>query len=158
MSMLAYYHHLEPTSFYLFPVVPHFPYILNKHIANLTDFGPYGTQSPGPTGEGIWDPNSWGQFLGRIRLINSLIMHYLVGNIPSFTSFFILISHSLTLTQGGTSLRRGRDKGFTDASHIAGQATRTNGCKPKMVGLFINMYTQTTIIILISLCFLLYHI
>ena len=67
MSMLAYYHHLEPTSFYLFPVVPHFPYILNKHIANLTDFGPFGTQVPGPTGEGIWDPNSYGQFLGMSK-------------------------------------------------------------------------------------------
>ena len=67
MSMLAYYHYLEPTSFYLFPVVPHYPYVLNKHIANLTDFGPYGRQVPGPTGEGIWDPNSWGQFLGMTR-------------------------------------------------------------------------------------------
>lgn len=97
MSMLAYYHHLEPKEFYLFPVVPHYAYVMNKYICNLTDFGPLGTQLPGPTGRGIWDPNSYGQFLG------------------------------------GTSRYRGRDKGFTDASHIAGQAMRTNGCKPKMV-------------------------
>ena len=95
--MLAYYHHMEPAEFALFPVVPAHPYVLNKYICNLTDFSPDGREIPGPTGKGIWDPNSYGQFLG------------------------------------GTSLRRGRDKGFTDASHIAGQAMRTNGCKPKMV-------------------------
>ena len=92
MSMLAYYHNVEPAEFALFPVVPAHPYVLNKYICNLTDFSPEGREVPGPTGKGIWDPNSYGQFLG------------------------------------GTSLRRGRDKGFTDASHIAGQAMRTNGC------------------------------
>ena len=97
MSMLAYYHELFPTDFHLLPVIPTHPYVLNKYICNLTDFSPIGAYIPAPTGEGIWDPNSWGQFLG------------------------------------GTSSRRGRDKGFTDASHIAGQAMRTNFCRPQMI-------------------------
>ncbi len=48
-------------------------------------------------GKGVWDPNSWGQFLG------------------------------------GTATKRGRDKGFSDASHVAGQAIRTSLCRPHML-------------------------
>ena len=47
--------------------------------------------------DGIWDPNSWGQFIG------------------------------------GTSSKNGRDKGFTDGSHIAGIAIRIAKCKPHMM-------------------------
>jgi hypothetical protein len=97
MSMLGYYHHLYPKDFYLFPVVPKHPYFMNRHVCNMSAFGPEGHLVGPPTGKGIWDPNSWGQYLG------------------------------------GTSLRRGRDRGFTDSSHISGQAMRTTGCRPKMM-------------------------
>jgi hypothetical protein len=97
MSMLAYYHYLFPKDFLLFPVTPLFNYVLNRHICNLSEFGPDGREAGEATGNGIWDPNSWGQFLG------------------------------------GTATKRGRDKGFTDSSHIAGQAMRTNMCRPHML-------------------------
>lgn len=92
MSMLAYYHEINPQGFRIFPVVPAHTYNLNKYVVNMSRFGPYGDEVGPPTGHGIWDPNSWGQLIG------------------------------------GTATKKGRDKGFTDPSHIAGQAIRMNGC------------------------------
>lgn len=97
MSMLAYYHHIRPEDFYLLPVVPRHDYLLNKYVCNMSDFGPDGKEIPMNTFDGVWDPNSWGQYLG------------------------------------GTSNRKGRDRGFTDSSHIAGQAMRTSGCRPQVL-------------------------
>jgi len=97
MSMLAFYHHEHPSEFKLFPVVPAHPYITNRYVANMSDYGPGGLQVGPATGHGVWDPNSWGQLLG------------------------------------GTSSKNGRDKGFTDSSHIAGQAIRLNDCTIRML-------------------------
>jgi hypothetical protein len=97
MSMLAYYHHLYPEVFPLLPVVPAYTYLLNRYVTNMSHFGPGGEQVGAATGHGVWDPNSWGQFIG------------------------------------GTSVKRGADKGFTDSSHIAGQAIRTNLCRVSML-------------------------
>jgi hypothetical protein len=97
MSMLAFYHHVRPTEFKLFPVVPTFEYVLNKYVMNMSLFGPGGSDVGPATGHGIWDPNSWGQLIG------------------------------------GTSTKKGRDKGFTDGTHIAGQAIRLNPCEFKMM-------------------------
>ena len=96
MSMLAYYHHLYPNEFKLLPVVPVHDYILNRFVCNMSRFAPGGPEVGPPTGLGIWDPNSWGQFIG------------------------------------GTSNRKGRDVGFTDSSHISGQAIRMSKCKVLM--------------------------
>lgn len=106
MSMLAYYHELDPNPPYglmLLPVVPLYNYHLNRYVCNMSEFGPHGREAGPPTGNGIWDPNSWGQLIG------------------------------------GTDSRRGRDKGFTDASHIAGQAIRTSQCHVKMLCLPISI-------------------
>ena len=97
MSMLAYYHHIQPNEFKLLPVVSTYNYILNRHVCNMSDFGPNGHETGPATLDGIWDPNSWGQYLG------------------------------------GTSRKGGRDKGFTDGTHIAGQAIRTSNCFAKML-------------------------
>jgi len=97
MSMLAYYHELAPEEFKIFPVVPDHNYIRTRYICNISAYGPHGHEIPAPTGEGIWDPNSWGQYIG------------------------------------GTSRKRGRDIGFTDNSHIAGQAIRVANCLPAML-------------------------
>ena len=94
--MLAYYHRIRPKDFFLLPVVPNYEYMLNRHVCNMSDFGPNGREVGPATGVGIWDPNSWGQFIG------------------------------------GTSITKGRNKGFTDSSHIAGQAIRTTKCTSKM--------------------------
>ena len=58
MSMLAYYHHIRPENFFLFPVVPKYEYYLNRHVCNMSEFGPEGREVGPPTGEGIWDPVS----------------------------------------------------------------------------------------------------
>ena len=94
MSMLGYYHYLYPKKFLLLPIVPRYDYYLHKLWSNLTAFSPIGHEIAAPTGVGIWDPNSWGQYMG------------------------------------GTSSRPGFDLQFTDRSHVAGQAIRTNKCIP----------------------------
>jgi hypothetical protein len=97
MSMLGYYHEINPSGFKIFPVVPAHEYTLNKYVINMSTFGPHGPDVGPATGHGIWDPNSWGQLIG------------------------------------GTATKKGRDKGFTDPSHIAGQAIRMNHCVLRML-------------------------
>lgn len=64
MSMLAYYHNIKPKEFYLFPVVPPHQYMYNRHTINMARFAPGGSDVGPPTGDGVWDPNSWGQYIG----------------------------------------------------------------------------------------------
>lgn len=97
MSMLAHYHNIRPREFQIFPVIPVHEYVPSRHICNLTSFAPGGHEVGPATLEGVWDPNSWGQFLG------------------------------------GTSRNHGKDPGFTDGSHIAGQAIRVSRCTVKMI-------------------------
>jgi hypothetical protein len=92
MSMLAYYHNLHPEELALFPVVPAHQYPVNRNIPNVTVFSPMGERSGYPIAHGIWDSNSWGQFIG------------------------------------GTHDKRGRNKRFTDGSHISGMAIRCVRC------------------------------
>ena len=97
MSMLAYYHAQYPHELKLLPVVPNYKkYLVSKHIGNISEWSPDGRFVGGPTGQGIWDPNSWGQFIG------------------------------------GTSKGGGKNKQFTDPTHIAGQAMRTTSCRPSI--------------------------
>lgn len=97
MSMLAHYHELYPDRLRLLPVVPNHPYNLNRHIIDINRFSSTGSEIVAPTGVGIWDANSWGQWLG------------------------------------GTSNKKGRDKHFTDPSHISGLAIRTTQCIAAML-------------------------
>jgi hypothetical protein len=96
MSMLAYYHEIHPEEMNLLPVVPAHNYNLNRFVCNMSRFGPGGPEVGPATGHGIWDANSWGQFIG------------------------------------GTNSKKGRDIGFTDSSHISGQAIRMSGCAVTM--------------------------
>ena len=100
MSLMAYFHELFPDSFHLLPVVPTYKYLKNRHIIDVGAYAPDGKEANGGKArdmEGIWDPNSWGQYIG------------------------------------GTSNKNGRDKGFTDGSHIAGIAIRIAKCRPHMM-------------------------
>lgn len=45
MSMLAYYHEIEPQELKLLPVVPAHDYILNKYVCNMSMFGPGGPEA-----------------------------------------------------------------------------------------------------------------
>lgn len=64
MSMLAYYSLRSPTNFSFFPVLPAYNYITNRYTGNMSSFA-VGGHCVGPaTGQGIWDPGSWGQHLG----------------------------------------------------------------------------------------------
>lgn len=98
MTMMGYYHDIEAKNLKLFPVVP-----LNKAypkpgnaICDLQSFTAHGSRVSGPTGVGIWDANSWGQYIG------------------------------------GTSRKKGRDKGFVDSSHISGQSIKHARCVVRM--------------------------
>jgi hypothetical protein len=44
MSMLAFYHEIEPNELKLLPVVPAHNYILNKYVCNMSMFGPGGPE------------------------------------------------------------------------------------------------------------------
>lgn len=96
MSILAYYRYLFPDRFQLLPVVPLRDYKRYKYIVNLNLFTSAGAETGGTTGEGIWDPGSWGQFLG------------------------------------GIAKSPGNSKGFSDPTHIPGQAMRVRNCRPAM--------------------------
>jgi hypothetical protein len=94
MSMISYFHEIEPDIMRLLPVLPPHPYVRMRYIIDLAQFAPGGGEVKGlVTGSAIWDPNSWGQFIG------------------------------------GTSSKRGKDKFFSDATHIAGMAIRTHHCR-----------------------------
>lgn len=98
MTMLGYYHHLQPTRFKIFPVTPVHKYHTSKFVPyDLLQYSPQGKSIGGPTGVGIWDSNSIGQYLG------------------------------------GTSSKRGHNKGFTDPTHLAGLGMRMSTCKPIFV-------------------------
>lgn len=119
MSMLAFFrvHSLQANGRPLLenlPVVPMYPKYPKPHVlmsgrgqsihgfanrrgfVDVSIFAPHGAATGAATAEGIWDPNSWGQFLG------------------------------------GTSRKKGRDKGFIDSQHIAGQAMLTSHCRVEM--------------------------
>jgi hypothetical protein len=66
MSMLAYFHHLNPTDLYLLPVIPSSSsaYLSTHHIKNISVFSPGGEKSSNPLGHGIFDSGSYGQYLG----------------------------------------------------------------------------------------------
>lgn len=82
------------------PVVPpHAAYPrrpTRRGFIDLSQFAPQGFSVGPRVAEGVWDPNSWGQFLG------------------------------------GTSRRQGRDRGFIDPAHIAGQAMLLKTCRVRM--------------------------
>lgn len=67
MTMLAYFRHLDNSSLYNFPVIPH---SLRSSYAWLTWPVPTNTKLEllehmnRADGVGLWDPSSWGQFLG----------------------------------------------------------------------------------------------
>lgn len=94
MTMLAFYHNQHPAVLGLLPSVPPFPFPTNRHIPDLNKYSPTGSDILSATGMAVWDPGSWGQFIG------------------------------------GTFGESGKDKGFTDGSHIGGLAMRFSQCKP----------------------------
>jgi len=95
MSILAFYREQNESALHNLPVAPRHNYYVNRYVCDMNDFAPGGSKAGPPLGLGIFDPNSWGQFLG------------------------------------GTHDRHGRNKRFTDPSHIIGQAIRLNpSCLP----------------------------
>jgi hypothetical protein len=75
MSMLGYYHHLHATEFKLLPVVPNSPlYFRNRHVCDIASFSPDGYSVGPATGHGIWDSNSWGQFIGGTSVKKGLFL------------------------------------------------------------------------------------
>lgn len=64
MSMLAHYHELYPQQLQLLPIVPEHEFIKTRHVCPINDYKPSGKFIKSPTGQGIWDSGSWGQYLG----------------------------------------------------------------------------------------------
>lgn len=91
MSMLGYYHHIRPNEFKLFPVLPQHEYVKNRHICNLTSFAIGGHEVGGNTANGVWDPNSWGQYLGGTS------RHH--GNDKKFTDSSHIIGQAIRVSR-----------------------------------------------------------
>lgn len=107
MSMLAFFRlhsqlhsaDFRPLLLNLPVVPPHAAYPrrpTRRGFIDLSQFAPRGFSVGPRVAEGVWDPDSWGQFLG------------------------------------GTSRRQGRDRGFIDPAHIAGQAMLLKTCRVRM--------------------------
>ena len=66
MTMLANYHRIQPDQLPLLPVAPAYDgYIQRRPFCNVSQFAPGGKDVGPSTGHGVWDPNSWGQNIGR---------------------------------------------------------------------------------------------
>jgi hypothetical protein len=80
MSMLAYYKYKNPTKVVFFPVLPAYNYITFNWIGNFSEFG-QGGRSVGPSvGKAIFDPGSWGQFLGGTERAPGFKLHFSDGS------------------------------------------------------------------------------
>ena len=96
MSMLTYYRELHnDATLFSFPILPYCGlYPTNRFVKNSTEYAVQGRKVGPPLGDHIFDPGSYGQFVG------------------------------------GT--HRSSNPGFTDGSHIVGQAIRmSNGVSPE---------------------------
>jgi hypothetical protein len=66
MTMLANYHRLHDLTLRFLPVVPAYSgYASRKPFSNVSIFAVGGEEVGPATGLGIWDPNSWGQYIGE---------------------------------------------------------------------------------------------
>lgn len=108
MSMLAFfrlYTQLHSANYQSLlvnlPVIPMYATYprrpMRRGFVDISGFAPNGPSVGARLSEGIWDPNSWGQYLG------------------------------------GTHRKHGRDRGFIDYQHIAGQAMLLKACRVAMV-------------------------
>ena len=99
MSMLTYYREVhEDTTLFSFPILPFCGlYPTNRFVQNSTEYAVRGRKVGPPLGDNIFDPGSYGQFLGGTHHTNP-------------------------------------KPGFTDGSHIIGQAIRmSNGLSAECV-------------------------
>lgn len=101
MSMLAYYHEIEPLEFQLLPVVPAFDFVLNRYVINMSKFSPLGTEVGPATGHGICKYLSLSSIIYKVvLLLFSVFTHSLLAPrmdiITSFI-FYIPTTHALLL-------------------------------------------------------------
>jgi len=65
MSMMSFYRQMHPDRIHYLPVLPPAKFITNRWIGDMGKWAsPHGSMIAGPTLDGVWDPNSWGQRLG----------------------------------------------------------------------------------------------
>ena len=65
MSLMSFYRQLHPDRMAYFPVLPSAKYVENRWVGSMQRWStPKGSKIAGPTLDGVWDPNSWGQRLG----------------------------------------------------------------------------------------------
>jgi len=135
MTVLAYYHYVkEPGKLYLLPVVPPFKYHTNRYTCNMSHYAPNGEM----TGASLYvlDPKALDSTVTvpvpASNLREALPTQQPTGNaVPdAFGSIFDPGSWGQYL--GGTNAHSGRNKKFTDSSHIVGQAVTINNCVAAM--------------------------
>jgi hypothetical protein len=76
MSMLAHYHEMYPKKLQLLPIVPEHTYVRNRHTCEIALYKPTGRFIRSPTGDGVWDSGSWGQYLGGTAKKNGRDKHF----------------------------------------------------------------------------------
>jgi hypothetical protein len=71
--------------------VPLHPFLTNRYVCNMSDYGPMGRLAGAPTGEAIWDSGSWGQYLGGTTLF---------GYYRNFTDPMHIIGQAIRMNPG----------------------------------------------------------
>jgi len=133
MTVMAYYHYVkEPGKIYLLPVVPPFNYRTNRYTCNMSHYAPNGEM----TGASLYvlDLKMLNSTVSAANAQNALPLPLpqQSGNAApgAFGSIFDPGSWGQYL--GGTNAHSGRNKKYTDSSHIVGQAVTINRCVAEM--------------------------
>ena len=131
MTILANFRRLYPDYLQTFPILPRFEYYRNRYTVNGSFFAPGGEE----VGLSLYELEP------QVKVLEDQKHLPLITNndagwqdrvaIPNeFGSLFDPGSWGQYL--GGTNLKRGSNKGFSDSSHIIGQAVTTNHCVAEM--------------------------
>ena len=94
--MLSHFHELYPRQLQLLPILPSKTegLAVNRKHAYLEEYAPGGTEVGADTAGGIWDPGSYGQYLGgtpgksEYDTIQYMYISYLLNVIALFHSLF----------------------------------------------------------------------
>jgi hypothetical protein len=129
MSMLGYYHYLYGNkALGLFPIMPsQFVYYKNRHITNFTFWADRGQEVGYALGPAIGSVSTSTEQDLATAFDMELANTFSDGNPLAITD-----PNSYGQFLGGTNNKGGRNKNYTDGTHVIGQSVFTNNCRVSM--------------------------
>lgn len=129
MSMLGYFHHLYGNkALGLFPIMPsQFNYYKNRHITNFTFWADRGKEVGYALGPAVGSESTSTRQDVATAFDMELATAFLDGNPLAITD-----PNSYGQFLGGTNNKGGRNKNYTDGTHVIGQSVFTNDCEVSM--------------------------